>query len=151
MSRNQIIDTLAEELRNNSTVTIMFHQAISTKLGLNATDHKCLDVILNNQPITAGRLSDLTGLTTGAITGVLDRLEKVGYVFRVKDPKDKRSVLISVDREKAEKDILPLFHSFGQQLNQMLSSYNDKELQKVLDFIRQCNCLLKDFTEKIIK
>lgn len=151
MSRNQVINNLTEELRNNSTATIMFHQAIGTKLGLNLTDHKCLDVILKNQPITAGRLSDLTGLTTGAITGVLDRLEKVGYVFRVKDPQDKRRVIIHIDQEKAEKDILPLFRSFGIELNQILSSYDDKELKKILDFIRQCNCLLRDFTEKMIK
>ena len=151
MSRNQIINNLNEELRNNSTATIMFHQAIGTKLGLNITDHKCLDVISKNHPITAGRLSNLTGLTTGAITGVLDRLEKVGYVFRMQDPQDKRRVIIHINQEKAEKEILPLFDSFGKELNQMLSSYNDKELIKILDFIRQCNCLLSDFTEKMNK
>ncbi|SHE35303.1 transcriptional regulator, MarR family [Seinonella peptonophila] len=151
MSRNQIINNLSEELRNNSTATIMFHQSIGTKLGLNPTDHKCLDVILKNQPITAGHLSDLTGLTTGAITGVLDRLEKVGYISRVKDPQDKRRVIIHLDQKKAEKDILPLFHIFGKELNQILSHYDDRELQNILDFIRQCNCLLKDLTENMIK
>lgn len=151
MSRSQTINNLTEELRNNSTATIMFHQAIGTKLGLNPTDHKCLDVILKNQPITAGQLSDLTGLTTGAITGVLDRLEKVGYVFRMKDPQDQRRIFIHLNQEKAEKDIVPLFRLFGQEINQMLSSYDDEELKKILDFIRQCNCLLKDFTEKMTK
>lgn len=151
MSTNPIINNLSEELRNNSTATIMFHQAIGTKLGLNLTDHKCLDVILQNQPITAGRLSELTGLTTGAVTGVLDRLEKVGYVYRVKDPQDKRRVIVHLNQEKAEKDILPLFLSFGKELNQMLSSYEDKELQNILDFIRRCNTLLRDFTAKMIE
>ncbi|MFK7695500.1 MarR family winged helix-turn-helix transcriptional regulator [Paenibacillus sp. HJGM_3] len=151
MSTNPIINNLSEELRNNSTATIMFHQAIGTKLGLNLTDHKCLDVILQNQPITAGRLSELTGLTTGAVTGVLDRLEKVGYVYRVKDPQDKRRVIVHLDQEKAEKDILPLFLSFGKELNQMLSSYEDRELQNILDFIRRCNSLLRDFTAKMIE
>ncbi|MCJ8007254.1 MarR family winged helix-turn-helix transcriptional regulator [Lederbergia wuyishanensis] len=148
MSINQIINNLTEELRNNSTATIMFHQSIGTKLGLNPTDHKCLDVILKNQPITAGRLSELTGLTTGAITGVLDRLEKVGYIIRVKDPQDKRRVIIHLNQEKAEKDILPLFQTFGKELNQLLSSYDEKELQTILNFIKQSNCLLKDFTDK---
>lgn len=129
----------------------MFHQAIGTKLGLNLTDHKCLDVILQNQPITAGRLSELTGLTTGAVTGVLDRLEKVGSVYRVKDPQDKRRVIVHLNQEKAEKDILPLFLSFGKELNQMLSSYEDKELQNILDFIRRCNSLLMDFISKMIE
>ncbi|GIP40685.1 putative HTH-type transcriptional regulator YcgE [Paenibacillus sp. J31TS4] len=151
MSRSNILNNLTEELRNNSTATIMFHQAIGTKLGLNPTDHKCLDVILRNQPLTAGRLSDLTGLTTGAITGVLDRLEKAGYVYRMKDPQDQRRVIIHIDQEKAEKDISPLFHLFGKEMSQMLSSYDDEDLQKILDFIKQCNGLLRDFTEQMIK
>ncbi|MFD0617750.1 MULTISPECIES: MarR family transcriptional regulator [Paenibacillus] len=151
MSRGQIINNLSEELRNNSTATILFHQAIGTKLGLNPTDHKCLDVILQNQPITAGRLSELTGFTTGAITGVLDRLEKVGYVFRVKDSQDQRRVIIQIDLDKAEKDILPIFHLFGKEINHVFSSYNDEELEKILDFIRQCNSLLRDFTKNMNK
>lgn len=151
MSRNQIIHILSEELRDNSTATILFHEAIAAKLGLNSTDHKCLDVILKNQPLTAGQLSALTGLTTGAVTGVLNRLEQAGYVSRVQDPQDKRRVVICIDQEKAAKDIVPLFESFGKDLDQMLSRYDDAELENILDFIRQCNFLLKDFTKKMNK
>jgi DNA-binding MarR family transcriptional regulator len=148
MSRDEIIITLSEELRNNSTGTILFHESIATKLGLNLTDHKCLDIISKHYPITAGQLSKLTKLTTGAITGVLDRLEKEGYIIRVKDPQDKRRVIIHINPEKIEKNILPLFHSFGEELNQILSKYEEKELQTILDFIRQCNYLLKELTVK---
>lgn len=151
MSRKQIIHILSEELRDNSTATILFHEAIAAKLGLNSTDHKCLDVILKNQPLTAGQLSALTGLTTGAVTGVLNRLEQAGYVSRVQDPQDKRRVVICIDQEKAAKDIVPLFESFGKDLDQMLSRYDDAELENILDFIRQCNFLLKDFTKKMNK
>lgn len=151
MSRKQIIHILSEELRGNSTATILFHEAIAAKLGLNSTDHKCLDVILKNQPLTAGQLSALTGLTTGAVTGVLNRLEQAGYVSRVQDPQDKRRVVICIDQEKAAKDIVPLFESFGKDLDQMLSRYDDAELENILDFIRQCNFLLKDFTKKMNK
>jgi DNA-binding MarR family transcriptional regulator len=108
-----------------------------------------LDVILKNQPLTAGQLSALTGLTTGAVTGVLNRLEQAGYVSRVQDPQDKRRVVICIDQEKAAKDIVPLFESFGKDLDQMLSRYDDAELENILDFIRQCNFLLKDFTKKM--
>ncbi|WP_339324205.1 MarR family transcriptional regulator [Paenibacillus sp. FSL W8-0194] len=151
MSRKQIIHILSEELRDNSTATILFHEAIAAKLGLNSTDHKCLDVILKNQPLTAGQLSALTGLTTGAVTGVLNRLEQAGYVSRVQDPQDKRRVVICIDQEKAAKDIVPLFETFGKDLDQMLSRYDDAELENILDFIRQCNFLLKDFTKKMNK
>ena len=63
------------EFRQMSTGAIMFHQAIADRLGLHATDHKCADLIIRNGAMTSGRLAELTGLTTGAITGVVDRLE----------------------------------------------------------------------------
>ncbi|MBB3128197.1 DNA-binding MarR family transcriptional regulator [Paenibacillus rhizosphaerae] len=148
MSTSKNINILTEELRNNSTATILFHQAIAAKLGINSTDHKCLDVIMKNQPLTAGQLATLTGLTTGAVTGVLDRLEKVGYIFREQDPEDKRRVNICMNQENAEKNIIPLFSSFAAEMNQLLSNYDDKELEFIIEFIRQCNRVLKKFTEK---
>lgn len=151
MSRDKIIITLSEELRIHSTATILFHESIAAKLGLNLTDHKCLDIITKHHPITAGQLSKLTGLTTGAITGVLDRLEKEEYINRLKDPQDKRRVIIHINPEKVEKNILPLFQSFGEELYQVLSRYDEKELQSILDFIRQSNSLLKKSAEKMIK
>lgn len=148
MSTSKNINILTDELRNNSTATILFHQAIAAKLGINSTDHKCLDVIMKNQPLTAGQLAALTGLTTGAVTGVLDRLEKVGYIFREQDPEDKRRVNIYMNQENAEKNIVPLFSSFAAEMNQLLSNYDDKELEFIIDFIRQCNRVLLKFTEK---
>jgi len=148
MSTSKNINILTDELRNNSTATILFHQAIAAKLGINSTDHKCLDVIMKNQPLTAGQLAALTGLTTGAITGVLDRLEKAGYIFREQDPEDKRRVNIYMNQENAEKNIVPLFSSFAAEMNQLLSNYDDKELEFIIDFIRQCNRVLMKFTEK---
>ncbi|MFD1707233.1 MarR family winged helix-turn-helix transcriptional regulator [Siminovitchia sediminis] len=148
ISRDQLLTTLHDELRVNSTATIMFHQTIAAKLGLNSTDHKCLEVIFKHQPITAGQLSVLTGLTTGAVTGVIDRLEKVGFVFRVKDPEDKRRVIINVQQEKAEQEVLPLFSSFGKEMNTMLSKYNDKEIQIIIDFVKNSNRVLQAFMDK---
>lgn len=148
-SRQQLLETLDNELRNNSTATIMFHQAIATKLGLNPTDHKCLEVIFKNPSITAGFLSEITGLTTGTITGVLDRLEKVGFVYRVKDPKDKRRVIINVHQEKAEKEIIPLFSTFGKEIHTLLSKYDDKELQIILDFIKSSNRVLLEMNSQM--
>ncbi|WJH36140.1 MarR family transcriptional regulator [Paenibacillus sp. CC-CFT747] len=85
---------LIGELRQNSARAVMFHQLISEQLGLNATDHKCLDFLNRTGPVTAGQLAQLTGLTTGAVTSVIDRLEKAGYVVRDKDPNDRRRVVV---------------------------------------------------------
>ncbi|PAE23442.1 MULTISPECIES: MarR family transcriptional regulator [Bacillaceae] len=149
--RKKLLNTLNDELRNNSSATIMFHQSIATKLGLNPTDHKCLEVIFKNQPITAGELAEITGLTTGTITGVINRLEGAGYAFRDNDPQDKRRVIISVNQEKAEKEIVPLFSSFGEEIHKILSQYTVEELQLILGFIKNSNQILLEMIERFSK
>src|SRR5690349_6128631 len=88
---------LGEEFgRELSARTVLFHQAVAERLGIGSTDHKCLDIAARastDQPLTAGQLAELTGLTTGAITGVLDRLEKAGFIRREKHPHDRRQVV----------------------------------------------------------
>src|SRR5271163_4676465 len=80
--RRAIIDRLWELGRIMSTQTVFLHQAIAQGFGLNATDTKCLDLVLRGpaEAITAGWLSERTGLTTGAVTHILDRLEKRGFI-----------------------------------------------------------------------
>ena len=86
-------------MREISTVTILFHQAIADRLGMNVTDHKCAGILARSGPITAGELARRTGLTTGAITGVIDRLEQAGFARRARDPGDRRRVIIEPDPE----------------------------------------------------
>jgi DNA-binding MarR family transcriptional regulator len=96
--RAELLRRLSDLGRKISTQTVFLHQAIAQGIGLNATDTKCLDLI-GSEPdgtVTAGRLSDLTGLTTGAITHILDRLEKRGFVERVRDTGDRRRVFVRV-------------------------------------------------------
>jgi DNA-binding MarR family transcriptional regulator len=78
MNREVIIQAINQKFGEISTEIIMFHQAIADVLGLHITDHKVLDFIYRYGPMPAGRLSDLTSLTTGAVTGIVDRLEKAG-------------------------------------------------------------------------
>src|SRR6516164_9446091 len=92
--REELLAALNDEFRQLTTATILFHQAIADRLGMNVTDHKCADILLRAGPITAGELAQRTGLTTGAITGVIDRLEKAGFVRRVRDPGDRRRVVV---------------------------------------------------------
>ena len=77
-TREQLIAQFMHEVSRMSTWSVMFHQAASLQMGLNATDGKALSVLRETGPITAGDLALITGLTTGAITGVIDRLEKRG-------------------------------------------------------------------------
>ncbi|MCJ8014607.1 MarR family transcriptional regulator [Paenibacillus sp. KQZ6P-2] len=129
---------LLHELRQNSARAVMFHQLISEKLGLNATDHKCLDFLNHSGPVTAGQLAELTGLTTGAVTSVIDRLEKAGYVVRDKDPNDRRRVVVKPAPEGTT-HISPMFQSVMQSTLKIFSQYNVQEMELILGFIRKCN------------
>lgn len=135
---NSIQRELILQLRQNSGYAVMFHQLISDRLGLNPTDHKCLDFLNRNGAVTAGRLAQLTGLTTGSITSVIDRLETAGYVIRDKDPKDRRRVVIKVVPEKVDK-ISPMFQLIFESTSEILTQYNEQETKLLLNFIKQCN------------
>jgi DNA-binding MarR family transcriptional regulator len=134
MKREEIIQAINEKFREMSTETIMFHQAIADILGLHVTDHKCLDYIYRFGAMPAGRLSELTGLTTGAITGIIDRLEEAGYVRRTNDPKDRRRTIVEPTRnKKLERKIEVLFIPLRDRMHKLLSSYSDSELAFLLD------------------
>lgn len=126
------------QLRQNSGYAVMFHSLISDKLGLNPTDQKCLDFLNRSGSVTAGNLAQLTGLTTGSITSVIDRLENSGYVIRDRDPNDRRRVVIKVVPEKMDK-ISPMFQSIFESTSEILTQYNEQETELILNFIRQCN------------
>jgi DNA-binding MarR family transcriptional regulator len=117
-----------------STETIMFHQNVADALGLHITDHKCLDLIRQYGAMPAGRLAELTGLTTGAITGIIDRLEKAGYVRRANDPKDRRRTIVEpTQNKKWERKIEAIFIPFHERMHKLLSSYSESELDFLLD------------------
>lgn len=149
LAREQLFELFNEELRNFSTETIMFHQNMAEKLGLNSTDHKCLDIILRNYPMTAGKLAEMTGFTTGTVTGVIDRLEKTNYVYRDKDLNDRRRVIIHVNLEKVQKEILPLFASFSHSMRELFKKYNDQEIKFLIDFVIHSRAILHEESKKL--
>src|SRR5256885_2954001 len=82
--------------RELSAAVVLFHQAIADRLGLSTTEWKCIDILVRSGPTTAKQLAELAGLTTGGVTGVVDRLERAGYVERLANPDDRRSVIINL-------------------------------------------------------
>jgi len=135
LSRDVLIQTLEKNMQELSTLTILFHQKIAQQLDLNPTDHKCLDLILKNGQLTAGALAQRTGLTTGAITGVIDRLEQKKLVKREKDPNDRRKIIVVANEDKAMEVVMPLFTSLGASMTELYQTYSTKELQTILDFV----------------
>jgi DNA-binding MarR family transcriptional regulator len=134
MNREEKIRTIVESFREMSTETIMFHQAVADELGLYITDHKCMDIIHRFGAMPAGRLGEMTGLTTGAITGMIDRLEKAGYVRRANDPKDRRKTIVEpIRNKKLERKVEMIFTPLHERMHKFLASYSDSELTFLLD------------------
>jgi len=147
--RSQLLAALGDEFRQLATATILFHQAIADRLGMHVTDHKCADLLLRTGPITAGELAQRTGLTTGAITGVIDRLEKAGFVRRAEDPHDRRRVIIEPFPERIEKEIGPLFASLAPAMADRCARYSLRELTVMRDFIASVHQVLYEQIPKL--
>ncbi len=147
--RDQLIRTLDREMRRISAQSVMFSQAVAERLGLNPTDLECLGIIGETGALTAGQLAELTGLTTGAITGVIDRLERAGYVRREQDPSDRRRVIVQPVPGVAEEKITPLFESITKATNRLISRYTDQELSLITEFATRMNQLGLEETSKL--
>ncbi|MFN2747444.1 MULTISPECIES: MarR family winged helix-turn-helix transcriptional regulator [unclassified Bacillus (in: firmicutes)] len=146
--RETLIEELIQQLRFHSTATVFMHQAIGEKIGLNATDHKCLEILARKGSMTAGELAEKSSLTTGAITGVIDRLENAGYARRTRDASDRRRLLIELVPENME-NIYSLFEELAQQSAVLFSRYTDQELQVITRFIKHSTEFAANYVEKI--
>ena len=134
MAREELIKTIIDKYREMSTETIVFHQGVADVLGVHISDHKCLDLIYRFGAMPAGKLGELTGLTTGAVTGMIDRLEEAGYVRRTNDPEDRRRTIVeSTKNRKLERKIEGIFMPLHERMHKLLSSYSDRELAFLLD------------------
>jgi DNA-binding MarR family transcriptional regulator len=150
MGRKEIIQDIVDKFREMSIDAVMFHQALADELGLYITDHKCLDIIHHFGAMPAGRLGEMTGLTTGAITGMIDRLEKAGYVRRTNDPKDRRKTIVEpIRNKKLERKIEMIFTPLHERMHRFLSSYSDSELSFLLDAMSNLIEQTREETKKL--
>src|SRR5262249_7552650 len=111
-------------------------------------DHKCADLLWTRGPMTAGELAELTGLTTGAITGVIDRLERGGFVRREDDPNDRRRVVVRAVPKRL-REIGRLFEDLAARSTELGGRYTDAELAVVLDFMSRSRESLHAATLKL--
>ena len=113
-----------------------FDEVAFQKLGINRTDGRCLDILENQGPLSAGRLAELSGLTTAAVTAVLDRLERVGYARRVRDEHDRRQVNVELTpefRRRAERIWAPL----GKDGFAIMDRMSADDLRVMIEFFRR--------------
>ena len=148
--RNALIVRVGMELgRELSTTSIFFHQAIASRLGLNVTDTRCFELMSRyaQGPLTAGDIARHAGLTTGAVTGILDRLEKAGFVERFRDASDRRKVFVRPCMEAMQR-VGRLYEGLATASLQHASRYSTKELELIKDYLEGSLRVLRDQSTK---
>ena len=140
--RVEVLEELARELRQFTGLGVSFFRAAAARIGMTVTDMQVMDLLETSGPTTAGQLADLTGLTTGAITGMLNRLEETGLVRRERDPDDGRRVIVRLEKGKDERHKIDhIFASLGKAWNELASDYDDKQLAFLLEFLKRSNAM----------
>jgi DNA-binding MarR family transcriptional regulator len=134
--------------RKLSAATVLFHSAVADQLGLNVTDLKCWDQLVLSGPMTAGRLAEITGLTTGAITGVIDRLEKAGFARREREVLDRRVVMVRPLLER-EADVGRLYAPLGRAMLELMQGYSPEEIRLLVVLLERSVSVLQEETLKL--
>ena len=142
MNRDNI-DSVIRSLRRVNLQGSFFGQTVAIRFGLSESDVDALEVLIDTGAATAGRLAELMGLTTGAVTRVIDRLEQAGYVRRIPDPADRRRVIVELIPEKMEA-VEATMARYGEKSASELDRYSDAELAVINDFLTRMAAVTRD-------
>lgn len=135
--RERLQVELSNEVRANQRATDVVDELVSQLMGINRTDSRCMDILDQHGSMSAGDLAEASRLSTGAITAVIDRLERAGFARRVPDPSDRRRVLVEIT-PKAYEAAFELMTEPMQALYAPLAArYSDDDLRLLIDFTRQ--------------
>lgn len=132
-TKAQLTDDLINALQESTNEIIFLNNALAASLGLNTTDFRCVNLLMRYGPVPAGKLAELTGLSTGAITSVVDRLEKAGYVKRLNNTKDRRTKIIKLVENK---QLAKMQSNFFQNRVDLMESYSNQELEVIIHFTK---------------
>src|SRR5262249_50272810 len=140
----ELLEALARELRQSNGLGASFFRAAAARSGMTVTDMQVIDSLAATGPTTAGQLAELTGLTTGAITGMLNRLEEAGLVRRERDPADGRRVIVQLLQETDQlRGIGPIFDSIGKAWVDLGSHYDDEQIAFLVEFLKRTNAVAR--------
>jgi DNA-binding MarR family transcriptional regulator len=147
--KSELIGELISEFRISGNQDSAFDNLAAERLGLNRTDLHAINIIENSGGLTAGELAKEAGLTTGAVTGVIDRLERAGYARRVSDPEDRRRVKVEVTPKfyaRAERVWAPLAADWESRLSK---GFTGEELERIIDFLKATNEVGREHMERV--
>ena len=145
-NRAALLDELVREMRWGSALSVLFSHVMATRAGLRSTDLEALDILDLTGPIPAGRLAELTGLTTGAVTTLIDRLEEAGCVARTPDAADRRRVIVHpLPAPEWLVDATGQAYELMQRgFENLCQRYDDDDLARVLEFLRGANASARE-------
>jgi len=144
-----IIKRVRKLNQQHAYTSIQMHEAVARKAGLSGTDHKYLGFLLEKGQMTAGELSNLTGLTTGAVTGLIDRFEKKKLVKRQFAEDDRRKVIIVPNTEKIMTLFVPLYKEFRSKSEKLIASFSDKEIKIIEAYFLKAIEIMEETTHKL--
>lgn len=147
-SRNELVAAGIDAIRGWQTDQDIFDAANAEYSGINRTDARCIDILDREGPMTAGQLASASRLTSGAITGVLDRLEREGLVHRVRDAADRRRVVVETTPELMRR-AAPVFGPIAEDGMAQMNRYTDDELALIVDFLERSRALLQQHTVRL--
>jgi DNA-binding MarR family transcriptional regulator len=136
-------------MRRAGAIMQLLGQASAERIGINATDLNCLNIVALTGPMTAGELARATGLTTASITGVLDRLEEGGFVQRERDPHDRRRVIVNLKAGPGLHEVPRTFGPLVKAWRGAAARYSDDDLRLILEFQRQVEQIMRDQLDRL--
>jgi DNA-binding MarR family transcriptional regulator len=146
--RRALVAALGMEFRKQQNATEALDDVAVEILGINRTDGRCLDIIQQHGAMTAGQLAEATGLSPGAVTPILDRMETAGYLQRVRGQEDRRKIMVELTPE-ATRRTWEIWGPLARWSENELSRYSEAELNFVLDFLRRGRAFLDEYTAKL--
>lgn len=150
MTKDELIDKVIMGARQYGISNVLFRNLIGEKLGVNVTDMECLGLLFTKGISTPSELGRYTGLSSGATTAMLDRLEKSGLIERHPNPDDRRGTLIVLVKSGSEK-IGPWFSSVRRAQNELIASYSEEELRIIADFFEKFVKMWDEEREKLLE
>lgn len=131
----ELLDAVRRELRLSTSLGALVSEAVAERLKINSTDLESMDFLNLYGPMTPGRMAELTGLSSGGVTRLIDRLARAGYVRREADPNDRRKVIIQPTWEASDSHVLPLFAGIAREMGGLMRSYSAEDLRVILGFL----------------
>ncbi|GAB2819573.1 MarR family transcriptional regulator [Actinoallomurus bryophytorum] len=138
--RAKLIAELGHQARVSTAWTVLLHHAIASRSGINVTDMQCINLLQLRGPMTPGQLAQAMFLTTGgAITALIDRLEKAGMVRRRRDDADRRRVIVEATKDAPVAELGARFRPVAEMYGELLETYSDEQLELILDYLARTN------------